>query len=130
MSVRVCIWETCAATVRGLPFFHTTAKSAYNRALVCSNYCTERNENVADYANVVRLRRRTSLAAYSTETIAPKYHQALVDWQRKNFPELDFLLRNWTKYYPTQTPYQLFAKIGKLNSETLHSRSISRHPPI
>jgi len=60
------------------------------------------------------------LAAYTTETITPKYHEALVDWQRKNFPELDFLQNNWTKYYPTQTPYQLFAKIGKLNSETIN----------
>ncbi len=60
------------------------------------------------------------MAAYTTETITPRYHEALVDWQRKNFPELDFLQKNWTKYYPTQTPYQLFAKIGKLNSETIN----------
>ena len=60
------------------------------------------------------------MAAYTTETITPKYHEALVNWQRKNFPDLDFLQKNWTKYYPTQTPYQLFAKIGKLNSETIN----------
>jgi len=60
------------------------------------------------------------LAAYTTQTITPKYHEALVDWQRKNFPELDFLLKSWTKYYPTQTPYQLFAKIGKLGSDTIN----------
>src|SRR5438128_3883768 len=63
---------------------------------------------------------RTVLAAYTTQTITPKYHEALVDWQKKNFPELDFLLKNWTKYYPTQTPYQLFAKIGKLASDTIN----------
>ena len=60
------------------------------------------------------------MAAYTTQTITPKYHEALVDWQRKNFPELDFLLKSWTKYYPTQTPYQLFAKIGKLGSDTIN----------
>jgi len=60
------------------------------------------------------------LAAYTTETITPKYHEALVDWQKRNFPELEFLKANWSKYYPTQTPYQLFAKIGKLNSETIN----------
>ena len=60
------------------------------------------------------------MAAYTTQTITPKYHDALVDWQKKNFPELDFLLKNWTKYYPTQTPYQLFAKIGKLASDTIN----------
>jgi 1,2-phenylacetyl-CoA epoxidase catalytic subunit len=63
------------------------------------------------------------LAAYTTDTITPKYHQALVDWQKRNFPELEFLEKNWTKYYPTQTPYQLFAKIGKLSSDAiLHGR--------
>lgn len=65
------------------------------------------------------LSRRIQLAAYTTETIAPHYHDALVAWQKKNFPELEFLQKNWTKYYPTQTPFQLFAKIGKLNSEAI-----------
>ena len=63
------------------------------------------------------------MAAYTTETITPKYHQALVAWQKKNFPEFEFLEKNWSKYYPTQTPYQLFAKIGKLSSDAiLHGR--------
>ena len=70
------------------------------------------------------------MAAYTTETITPKYHQALVDWQRKNFPELDFLLKNWPKYYPTQTPYQLFAKIGKLNSETINYGRMAGQPRV
>ena len=59
------------------------------------------------------------MAAYSTETITPKYHDAVVDWQKKNFPEFDFLLKNWTRYYASQTPFQLFAKVGKLNSEEI-----------
>jgi len=60
------------------------------------------------------------LAAYTTETIDPKYHDALVSWQKKNFPELTFLEENWSKYYASQTPFQLFAKIGKLNSEQIN----------
>ncbi|HXG57870.1 MAG TPA: Phenylacetic acid catabolic protein [Thermoanaerobaculia bacterium] len=59
------------------------------------------------------------MAAYTTEKITAKYHDALVDWQKKNFPELQFLQDNWTKFYPTQTPFQLLAKIGKLNSESI-----------
>ena len=57
------------------------------------------------------------MAAYTTETITPKYHEALVAWQKKNFPEFDFLEKNWTKFYPSQTPYRLVAKIGKLQAE-------------
>lgn len=58
------------------------------------------------------------MAAYTTETITPKYHDALVAWQKKNFPELEFLETNWSKHY-SQTPFQLFAKIGKLNSDNI-----------
>jgi 1,2-phenylacetyl-CoA epoxidase catalytic subunit len=70
------------------------------------------------------------LAAYTTETITAKYHDSLVAWQQKNFPELKFLQSNWTKYYPTQTPYQLFAKIGKLNSEVINHGRMAGQPRI
>jgi 1,2-phenylacetyl-CoA epoxidase catalytic subunit len=68
------------------------------------------------------------LAAYTTDTITPKYHEAMVGWQKKNFPELEFLQKNWSKYYPTQTPYQLFAKIGKLSSETINYGRMTGQP--
>ncbi len=59
------------------------------------------------------------MAAYTTETITPRYHQALLGWQRKNFPELDYLQQNWTTCFGNQAPFQLFAKIGKLGSENI-----------
>lgn len=68
------------------------------------------------------------MAAYTTEKIAQRYHDALVDWQKKNFPELKFLEDNWSKYYPTQTPYQLTAKIGKLNSESINYGRFAGQP--
>jgi benzoyl-CoA 2,3-dioxygenase component B len=70
------------------------------------------------------------LAAYTTETITPQFHDALVGWQKKNFPELAFLQENWTKSYPTQTPYQLFAKIGKLNNEQIAYGRMAGQPRI
>jgi benzoyl-CoA 2,3-dioxygenase component B len=59
------------------------------------------------------------MAAYTTETITLRYHQALLGWQRKNFPELDYLQQNWTASFGNQAPFQLFAKIGKLGSENI-----------
>lgn len=59
------------------------------------------------------------MPAYTTETIDPRYHEALVAWQKKNFPELTFLEENWQKYYPNHPPYQLMAKIGKVNSDSI-----------
>jgi benzoyl-CoA 2,3-epoxidase subunit B len=67
------------------------------------------------------------LAAYTTETITPKYHDALVAWQKKNFPELRFLEDNWSKFY-SQTPFALVAKIGKLNSETINFGRMAGKP--
>jgi len=59
------------------------------------------------------------LAAYTTELIKPKYHQAMVDWQKKNFPELEFLEKNWSSHFGSQTPFNLVAKIGKLQADTI-----------
>lgn len=59
------------------------------------------------------------LAAYSTEQIAPRYHEAIVAWQKKNFPELEFLERNWGTHFGKQAPFQLVAKVGKLQTETI-----------
>lgn len=68
------------------------------------------------------------MAAYTTEKIEPKYHDALVAWQKKNFPELQYLEENWTKYYASQTPFQLMAKVGKLNSETINYGRMAGQP--
>lgn len=68
------------------------------------------------------------MAAYTTETIDPKYHDALIAWQKKNFPELEFLTGNWTRYYASQTPFQLFAKIGKLNSDSIQMGRMAGQP--
>jgi benzoyl-CoA 2,3-dioxygenase component B len=68
------------------------------------------------------------LAAYTTEKIEPKFHDALVAWQKKNFPELEFLETNWSKYYASQTPFQLLAKIGKLNSDVINFGRMAGQP--
>lgn len=70
------------------------------------------------------------MAAYTTETITPKYHDALVAWQKKNFPELQFLQDNWAKYYASQTPFQLFAKIGKVPSDQINHGRMAGQPRI
>lgn len=65
---------------------------------------------------------------YTTEQITPKYHQALIGWQKKHFPELEFLERNWQKYFPTQTPFQLYAKIGNLKSDKIEYGKLAGQP--
>jgi 1,2-phenylacetyl-CoA epoxidase catalytic subunit len=50
---------------------------------------------------------------YAITELAPKYHKALVDWQKKNFSDYDFLIQNWHKYY-NQDPFRLIAKVGEV----------------
>ncbi len=59
------------------------------------------------------------MATYRTTTITKKYHDAIVDWQQKNFPELSLLERHWDDYFKGQPPFQLFAKVGDIKSDTV-----------
>jgi benzoyl-CoA 2,3-epoxidase subunit B len=60
-------------------------------------------------------------------TITRKYHDAIVEWQQKNFPELSILEKQWDKFFPNQTPFKLLAKIGDLKSNTIeHGRFAGR----
>ncbi|HEY0593046.1 MAG TPA: Phenylacetic acid catabolic protein [Thermoanaerobaculia bacterium] len=70
------------------------------------------------------------MAAYTTEKITPKYHDALVGWQKKNFPELAYLEKHWSDFFGNQTPFQLVAKIGRLNSETIDNGRFSGKPRL
>lgn len=51
-------------------------------------------------------------AAYVKTTMSKSFHNAVVDWQQRNFDDYDFMIKNWSKYY-RQEPFELCAKIGK-----------------
>jgi benzoyl-CoA 2,3-dioxygenase component B len=53
----------------------------------------------------------------TTTTITPRYHDAIVEWQRRNFPELDILMTHWDDYFKGVPAFQLVAKIGDLKSD-------------
>lgn len=57
--------------------------------------------------------------SYATTTITQKYHDAIVDWQKKNFPELDTLMKHWDEYFKGVPPFELCAKIGELKSDVV-----------
>jgi 1,2-phenylacetyl-CoA epoxidase catalytic subunit len=59
------------------------------------------------------------MANYETTTITKKYHDAIVDWQQKNFPELAILEKHWDDYFKGVPPFELVAKVGNLKSETV-----------
>ncbi len=53
------------------------------------------------------------MASFTTELIPEKYHQAVLDWQRVNFPEMHLVTENWEKHFKGQVPFQLSARIGE-----------------
>ena len=59
------------------------------------------------------------MVAIETTLISPKYHKLISDWQKKHFPELGYLEKHWSDYYPKQTPFQLLSRIGKLKTKTI-----------
>jgi hypothetical protein len=53
----------------------------------------------------------------TTTTITQKYHDAIVDWQERNFPELEILMKHWDDHFKGVPPFQLVAKVGDLKSD-------------
>lgn len=52
------------------------------------------------------------MATYTTATITKKYHDAIVDWQKKNFSDLEILDKYWDEYFKGVPKFELVAKIG------------------
>jgi benzoyl-CoA 2,3-epoxidase subunit B len=44
-------------------------------------------------------------------TLPKKYHDAVVHWQRHNFPDYDLLPESWEKYFPNDPEFCLCAKM-------------------
>ncbi|MCE9581971.1 MAG: phenylacetate-CoA oxygenase subunit PaaI [Planctomycetes bacterium] len=68
------------------------------------------------------------MAAFTTDTLKPTYHSAIVDWQKKNFPELEMLDKNWSSYFPGQTAFSLIAKVGKIKSDLIEYGKFAGQP--
>lgn len=45
-----------------------------------------------------------------------RYHEALMQWQRRNFGELSLLQKHWSKYFPQEDEYHLCAKVAPLRN--------------
>ena len=52
------------------------------------------------------------MASFTTELIPEKFHGAVLDWQKRNFPEMHLVTDHWEKYFKGQVPFQLHARIG------------------
>jgi 1,2-phenylacetyl-CoA epoxidase catalytic subunit len=67
------------------------------------------------------------MANYESATIEKKYHDAIVDWQKRNFPELAALEKHWDDYFKGVPSFKLLAKIGDLKSDIVEVGQYSGH---
>ena len=56
---------------------------------------------------------------YATTTITRKYHDAIEDWQKHNFPELAILVKHWQEYFRGVPEFQLVSKVSDLRSDII-----------
>jgi 1,2-phenylacetyl-CoA epoxidase catalytic subunit len=52
-------------------------------------------------------------------TLPKKYHDAVLHWQRHNFPDYDLLPENWQKYFPNDPEFCLCTKLELGMDETI-----------
>ncbi len=70
----------------------------------------------------------TYLDTTDTAELPAHLHKRMVDWQKRYFPELDFLNENWSKHYPKHEPFRLYAKLGPLKSDTIEVGQLAGKP--
>jgi len=54
-----------------------------------------------------------------TKELPKAYHEAVVHWQRHNFPDYPRLAQEWDRYFPKDQPFCLCAKIAQNVSGTI-----------
>ena len=52
-------------------------------------------------------------------TLPKKYHDAVLHWQRHNFPDYDLLPKYWEKYFPNEPEFCLCAKMELGMTDTI-----------
>jgi benzoyl-CoA 2,3-dioxygenase component B len=67
------------------------------------------------------------LDTQETHELPAHLHQRMVDWQKKYFPELDYLNENWAKHYRHE-PFRLMAKMGPLKQQTIEVGKLAGKP--
>lgn len=51
--------------------------------------------------------------------VSKKYHGAILDWQKANFPDLAILQKYWNKHFPNEQQFHLCAKTQKVKNEKI-----------
>jgi len=56
-----------------------------------------------------------------------RFHNRIVDWQKKYFPEMDYLVGNWPKHYRIE-PFRVCSKLGPVKSDAIEVGKLKGRP--
>lgn len=70
------------------------------------------------------------MADFVTAELKPHYHKAVIDWQKKNFPDYDYLVRVWGDHWKSVPTIQMTAKVGELKDSTIEYGARKGQPKI
>ena len=59
-----------------------------------------------------------------------RYHEALLQWQQRNFGDLPLLQKHWSKYFPDEPEYHLCAKVAPLKSSVIEIGMFKGRPYV
>ncbi|HLG18514.1 MAG TPA: Phenylacetic acid catabolic protein [Bdellovibrionota bacterium] len=68
------------------------------------------------------------MANFEYLELRPDYHQAMVAWREKNFPEFALLEKNWSKHFGNQVQFRLAAKVAKLKNDDIELGELRGRP--
>jgi len=51
--------------------------------------------------------------------LTSRYHEKMVDWQQRHFPQIDLLTKYWDKHFPDEKPFELNVKIDGLANDKI-----------
>jgi len=70
------------------------------------------------------------MEVYQEFQLPKRYHDALMSWQARNFPDLSILLKHWSTYFPDESPFRLAVKIAPLKEKSIETGAFKGQPKL
>jgi benzoyl-CoA 2,3-dioxygenase component B len=67
---------------------------------------------------------------YQEFELSKRYHDALLAWQKRNFPDFSLLTRYWDKHFPDEQPFALSVKLAPLKNELIETGMFIGQPKL
>ncbi len=70
------------------------------------------------------------MGSYQEFQLPKRYHDALVDWQRRNFPDFSILMKHWDTNFPGESPYRLTVKLTPFEEGVIEIGAFKGQPKL